>query len=438
MTHTISSRQESKFVKTIRKHNDIFIGVDVHKKKYVASAYSIEFGSLKTISMEAEPAVLVRVLKKCGEAIRRVVYEAGPSGYSLVRALREAGLRADVVATSSIPRPSTKKSKNDFIDSRKLAEYAAKDILEYVRVPTTKQERERAILRVRGQARKDLTRTMNRIKMFLQMYGIEEPEGLGYWSVKSVNTLRKMKLPADLRAALDSLLADYDHFKKQVSNRERALKRVMRRKHHADACDRLTSIPGVGPLTAATFLLEVYSPDRFPSAREIGQYCGLAPCENQSGDHRPDGELTDGGNRRLRHILVEAAQRWILEDPWASYRFGQYMRNTGRKQKAVVAMARKLAIVMRKLVLGGERYKRPPLPAEIAAEPADAPSSSSSKVSGGAAPGTSPPSPSALEGRFAPGGATDGDGDEVPGASAGRLSRTSKNGSRSGSRREKK
>ena len=361
MTESTQNRKESNFVTTIRRHDDIFIGVDVHKRTYALTAHSRSCGFLKTISAPAEPEGLVRLLNPHAEGIRRVVYEAGPSGYKLVRTLRDAGFSADVVVTGTIPRPSTKAAKNDAIDSRTLAEFAAKDVLKYVRIPSLDQEAQREVLRTREKAREDLTRAKNRIRMFLQQHGLPEPDGLDTWSKKAVKELGEAKLDStDLRFCLDELLRDHDYFDKKLSACESRLRRVVKRKDHATGFKRLTGIPGVGLITASTFLLEAYSPDRFPSKREIAKYCGLSPQEHQSGDRNRRVGLSPSGNRHLRHVLIEAAWQWVARDPNQGSRFRRLAARLGNSQKAITATARKLSIVMWRMLIDGTDYESRP------------------------------------------------------------------------------
>ncbi len=84
---------------------------------------------------------------------------------------------------------------------------------------------------------------------------------------------------------------------------------------------------------------------------------GLAPLVRSSGETRREGPLMKTGNTRLRTILIEAAWRWIAKDPWARERFEQLVVNTGSKKKAVVAMARRLGIILWRINVPGAAYR---------------------------------------------------------------------------------
>ena len=106
---------------------------------------------------------------------------------------------------------------------------------------------------------------------------------------------------------------------------------------------RLTTHPGVGPLTALAFELVIGTPERFHRGKQVASYVGLVPSEESSGDRRRLGHISKQGNALLRFLLVEAAQVTVRSQPqWRSKFFHLAMRR-GRKI-AKVAMARKLAV----------------------------------------------------------------------------------------------
>jgi len=126
-------------------------------------------------------------------------------------------------------------------------------------------------------------------------------------------------------------------------------------------CQRLRSIQGVGPITALAFVLTLENPRRFAKSREVGPALGLVPWRDQSGGQDPQLHITKTGNVFLRRLLVGCAQ-YILGPfgpdcdlrRWGLQLAGQGGKNA--KKRAVVAVARKLAIVMHRLWKTGENY----------------------------------------------------------------------------------
>ena len=129
---------------------------------------------------------------------------------------------------------------------------------------------------------------------------------------------------------------------------------------------QLMSIPGVGPITALSFVLIIGSPDRFDKAREVGPYLGLVPGRDQSGDTDKPMRITKAGNRMLRRLLVSCAQYTLgkFGPDSALKESGQRKIVTGSKvakKKAVVKTARKLAVLMLALWKDPDReYQRYP------------------------------------------------------------------------------
>ena len=114
---------------------------------------------------------------------------------------------------------------------------------------------------------------------------------------------------------------------------------------------KLMTIPGVGPITALSFVLIIGSPERFAKAREVGPYLGLIPGRDQSGDTDKPMRITKAGNRMLRRLLVSCAQYTLgkFGPESALKQSGQRKIATGSKvakKKAVVKTARKLAVLM--------------------------------------------------------------------------------------------
>lgn len=139
----------------------------------------------------------------------------------------------------------------------------------------------------------------------------------------------------------------------------------------------LTQVNGVGTLTALTFVLTIGEPERFQRSRTVGAYFGLRPRQRESGDHEPQLHITKAGPPLMRRLLVNCAQYILgpLGQGCDLRRFGLALAARGgksAKKRAVVAVARKLAVLLHRLWVTGEVYEplrnargRPP-----AAEPA--------------------------------------------------------------------
>jgi transposase len=337
--------------------DSVFVGLDVHKKN-VHAAVRVNGCELTTFVTPADVATVVRSLSRFKAALKRVVYEAGPTGYGLARALRKAGFPTEVIAPGKTPQPANRDSKSDRLDCRKLAEFAEKGLLKPVAVPTEEEEADRQVMRLREQLTKKRRRVMQQIKSLLLMHGIPQPEGLKHWTKTGVAALADLKVTLHLRLALDCLVEELTHLTGLRDQVRMAMKKMSRQKRHRTHERRLRTHPGIGETAALAFLTEVYQPERFEDAEALTKYVGLAPRVSQSGETRREGPLMKTGRGTLRALLVQASWKWIALDEGALEVFNRLWRNTGLKQKAIIGMARRMAVNLWCMLLRGEDYRR--------------------------------------------------------------------------------
>jgi transposase len=335
----------------------VHVGVDVHKASYSVALFSDRRGLIATWVQPARAEVLIERLRPLREGIAQVVYEAGPTGFDLARRLRAEGYTAQVIAPSKLLAPVGPEAKSDRLDCRRLALLSAKGLLHPVRIPTEQEEADRQVLRLRDQLVRKTRSVQSQIKGFLLQHGIAEPAGLGHWSKKSVAALRGLTLLPELRFCLDLLLDELAHAQEQVNCVTARLKGLAESDRHRKATAVLCSVPGVGVITAAAFRLELPEPERFDREGQVARMAGLAPQVRQSGETRREGGLLKSGNARLRTVLVEAAWRWVRYDEAAARRYRHLVGNTGSAKKAIVAMARRLGVLLWRLSVHGDPYR---------------------------------------------------------------------------------
>ena len=339
-----------------KESDRVVVGLDVHKKT-VYAAVRCNGQERATWVMPMCPETVVASLAPMKAALKKIVYEAGPTGYGLARALRKAGLPVEVVAPGKTPQPANRASKTDRLDCRMLAEYAEKGLLKAIAIPTELEEADRQVVRLRDQLVVKLRRAKQQIKSLLLQQGIAEPEGLAHWTSDGIEALKKARLSDQIRLALDVLVEDLEHLVALKRRVEAHLSGLMKQKRHREASRRLRSHPGVGPLTAGTFVTEVYQPKRFARPEELTSYVGLAPRVRQSGESRCEGPLVKAGRGALRALLIEASWQWVRRDRHAAAVYRRLVGNTGSAQKAIVAMARRMAVNLWCMLCRGENYR---------------------------------------------------------------------------------
>ena len=333
-----------------------YVGIDVHKRSYHLALRRADGRALSLVS-PASPESVVDLLRGLHIRIGAVAYESGPTGFSLARILQDAGIPVIVAAPSKIPRPVTPGAKCDRLDCLKLAEYAAKGMLKSIAIPSQQDEARRTLLRRRHMLVDAVRRCKQRIKGLILFLGIDEPKELEHWQL-GVDTI-VLSLPMDPAAhlTLESYLRELTFDQEELRRVELQLKSLTKSNELATTMACLQSVPGVGPTVAATFALELFRPDRFGRPEEVASYLGLAPVVRHSGNKTPSGRLVPVGQTRLRSLLIEAAWMWRAKDAYADALYCRLLGKTGIAQKAIAAVARRLAIILWRLCIEHRSYR---------------------------------------------------------------------------------
>jgi transposase len=354
---TVPKKQKWFNTVQLTQDDDLYVGIDSHKESFHLALWLNDTPAIDFV-MPSHTDKLIAMLEKLRPALRRVVYEAGPTSYALARSLQNVNLPVSVAAPSKTPRQSARDSKTDSFDARKLAEYAAKGLLRYIAIPTKHQEAQRQLTRLRQQLVAKQTRIKLQIKGFLLQHGFDQPAGLSCWSRPAVEHLKNISLSTPLRYCLDTLIEELRFVAEQIRLTEHKIKEAFSRKPLSTTCKLLTTHPGVGPTIAAQFAAEIFNPKRFKNKTQLAKYVGLAPSVRQSGQTLRDGPILKTGRPQLRCMLIQGAWRWIQKDHLAYNTFRQLVQNTGHQNKAITAMARKLAVHLWKMACDNKPYLR--------------------------------------------------------------------------------
>jgi transposase len=287
------------------------------------------------------------------------VYEASGQGYGLYDLLRDRGIECFVLSPTHLPKtPKGQRNKTDARDAQMLFEQArgyvlAGNELPIVWTPPQRLRDDRELVRGRIEAAEACTRIKLQIFSLLKRYGIPTPEWFRksrHWTKRFLNWLQEKAQQLDevVRPLLVALIERFDLFHQQVTAFDRELSKLAKTDRYRAALAALRELPGVGLITALTYLTEMGDLTRFSNRREVAAYVGVCPSSYESGEANDrKGHITRQGPGRVRKVLCQAA--------WAAVRLDQDTRNTwvriqgnkpGRGKKAIVAMMRKLAIAM--------------------------------------------------------------------------------------------
>lgn len=264
-------------------------------------------------------------------------YEAGPCGFWLHRALREAGIKNVVVA----PVALNGMRKTDPRDARRLCELLERHrqgdrhAFSVVAVPSPEQEKQRALVRHRQAQLKELARCTQRGRSLALQHG--QRLGGRWWGPRNWPEV-KPTVPAPLVPIFENYRTMALVLWEQIQALDRQIAELARQ-------EQVAPPRGVGALTWMTLLLEVVDWSRFKNRRQVASYTGLCPGEYSSGSRRCELSVDKHGNRRVRRALVEAAWRLVLWQPdyppLAKLRSAQGKRS---RKRLIVAVARRLAI----------------------------------------------------------------------------------------------
>lgn len=250
-------------------------------------------------------------------------------------------------------------SKSDTVDAELLARLGRIDpsLLKPIVHRGEQAQRDRILIQARDGFVKARTQLVNQARGFAKSLGTKLPSCSTPTFTKKV----RVAVGEDLFPGLSTILTMIDQLTEQIRGMDREIERLCREQY--PETERLREVPGVGALTALCFVLTIEDPGRFAKSRSVGAYLGLRPRQRDSGEFRPQLRITKAGDRLLRRLLVTSAH-YVL-GPFGPdtdlRRWGLRLAERGgkaAKKRAVVAVARRLAVLLHRLWVTDEPYAR--------------------------------------------------------------------------------
>lgn len=214
----------------------------------------------------------------------------------------------------------------------------------------------RTVLHARGTVVDERTHLLSSIRGHLKVYGIKLAKGTKKKFRERVESSISLLAPR-IQKVIGHLLNILDSLEKELYALDKEV--VELGKQNAQV-QLLQTIDGVGPVTALAFKAELDNPKRFEDSKDVAAYIGLTPSQYSSGETHRQGGISKKGSRRVRCLLVEAATALLTRSKsWSSLKaWGMRLMKKKGKKKAIVAVARKLAVIMHTMLLTGEEFKR--------------------------------------------------------------------------------
>ena len=331
-----------------------FAGLDVSVKETSVCIVDDAGTIVREAKVASEPEALLNVLTSPGFHFKRIGLEAGPLSQWLYSALAEAGLPVICVETRHM-RAALKAqiNKTDRNDARGMAQMMRAGLYRPVHVKTLRSQKLRMLLTHRKLLQSKAIAIDNDLRGTLRNFGLK----VGVvGALKFEARIRQLveTLP-DLAELVEPLLIVRRTLREQIGILHGRLLAIVR---HDDVCRRLMTVPGVGPVVALTYRATVDVPARFRKSKAVGAVFGLTCSKYQSGEIDRSGRISRCGDEMMRVMLYEAAQSMLHSKKWSWLKAWamQIARRRGKK-KAIVALARRLAVIMHRIWVDGTEFR---------------------------------------------------------------------------------
>jgi transposase len=293
-----------------------------------------------------------------GTAPMRIALETGTHSPWASRLLEECGHEVLVANARKVRLIYGAGHKNDKIDAEKLARLARLDpkLLSPIKHRGEDSQAHLALIRSRDTLVGARTKLVNHVRGMVKSFGGRLPK----CTAENFHNKVAEHLPRELASALEPIVVTIVSLTERIRDYDRKLEDVAEELYPETGL--LRQVHGVGVLTALAFVLTLENPSRFAKSRQVGAYLGLVPTTDQSGGSDPEKHISKHGDKMMRRLLVSSAH-YIL-GPFGEdsdlRRHGEKIAGRGgknAKKRAVVAVARKLSVLLHRLWVTAEVYE---------------------------------------------------------------------------------
>jgi transposase len=342
--------------RVVRSEDRVTIGLDLGDKK---SRYCVLGGNGNVVETGSVETTKQKIVEKFGRMRRcRMALEVGTHSPWLSRLLTSIGHEVIVANARQVQLISASSRKDDRVDAETLARLARVDpkLLRPIRHRSEEGQKDLAVIRVRATLVETRTMLINSARGLAKAMG----ERLPKCDADAMDVEKGESLPGEVRQMLAPLLEQVQSVTEKIQQLDEEIEQIARTKY--PETELLRQVKGVGVLIALTFVLTVEDRERFQKSRDVGCYVGLRPKRSESGEREPQLGISKEGDIYLRKLLVQGAQCILSrrgEDSdlkrWGLKLAGRGGKNA--KKRAIVAVARKLAILLHRLWVTGEVYE---------------------------------------------------------------------------------
>lgn len=332
-----------------------YAGLDVSIKETSVCVLDEVGRIVREVKVPSHPDDLAAALADPAHPLERVGLEAGPLSQWLFNGLADKGVPVVCIETRHTKAfLKAQPNKSDRNDARGIAQMMRVNLFRPVHVKTVRSQRRRALLSARKLLQEKAIAIENDIRGLLRNFGLK------VGAVGSAKFEARIRNLVDDRPEFLDIMLPLLAARRVLRDRFTELHRsVLDAAKSDEVCHRLMTIPGVGPVVALAFVATIDTPARFRTARSVGPALGLTPTLHQSGETNRVGRVSLCGDAMMRSLLYEAAQvlltrvsKWSWLKAWAvaaAKRRGQ--------RRAIVALARRLAVIMLRMWRDGTEFR---------------------------------------------------------------------------------
>jgi len=285
--------------------------------------------------------------------------EACVGAHHLARKLASLGYDARLMPAKYV-RPYAKGQKNDFNDAEAIAEAVQRPTMKFVATKTADQLDLQALHRVRERLVGQRTGIINQIRAFMLERGIAVRQGLRFLRTElpTILATRTDVLSPRMLRMIEDLAADWRQLDQRIESLSAEIGQIAQ---HDAGCDRLMSVPGIGPIISSAMVAAIGTGDGFSRGRDFAAWLGLVPRQISTGDRTILGKISKLGNRYLRKLFVQAA--WVvLVKPVSWERHGLKPWIEAAKKRLhhnvlAIALANKLARIAWAVLARGRNFE---------------------------------------------------------------------------------
>lgn len=299
---------------------------------------------------------LVREFEKLPRCV--VGMEACLSAHFVSRTLRGLGFEPHIIP-AKYTKPFNKGQKNDYNDAEAIAEAAPRPNLKVVREKTRDQLDLQALHRVRARLVSRRTATINQIRAFLIEQGITVRTGARSLrnSLFAILQNRADEISPRMDAIIVGLYEDWLWLDERIESTTDEIEMISKRDGD---CQRLMSVPGIGPIISTAVVAAIGTGEAFDRGRDFGAWLGLVPRQYSTGGKPILGRISKQGSRYLRTLFIQAAHIILMRPKnWSNFSFGPWLEQASQrmhKNKLAAALANKLARIAWSVLHNGTKF----------------------------------------------------------------------------------